>query len=229
MSPHPSLPTPAERPRACWRSGPLLPACALRQDGEGGSWAPRAGGCGASCPLGIGSHSGYPLGFPRSPGSALGGRRGLETRAEPALRPAAPRPGVRPRWGALTKATMERACLQRPCIQRPCIQRPRAGFEALALRSGLKARSGHRLQGRSGLPGPASPPQHTQGEGGWGLSGGQERDRLFNSASPRRPWSRPCPGLACAEASAHLNGVAIRVPGLSRKQGMLRRRPASRG
>lgn len=31
---------------------------------------------GRVCPLGIGSHSGYPLGFPHSPRSALGGRLG---------------------------------------------------------------------------------------------------------------------------------------------------------
>lgn len=51
--------------------------------------------------------------------------------------------------------------MARAGLQRTCPQQPHGGYETLSLRSELKAGSCQRLQGRKGLPGPTSPPQHT--------------------------------------------------------------------
>lgn len=129
----------SQRPPSCWR--PSRPA-ALRLRFVAGWRVQQLGSLGQVAegrvsPLGIGSHSGYFLGFPHSPGSAPGGRLGVVKSSEPSPSPAAPGP--------------RGAAMDRRGPQRTCPQRPRGNFETLSLRSELKAGSCLQPQGREGL------------------------------------------------------------------------------
>lgn len=169
----------------------VLPAPVLCGGTGAGSWAPWAGGRGRACPLGIGSHSGYLLGFSPLARQQAGGRQ-----AGPVLglsRPAAPG-GQWPAREALARATMQRAGPQRACPQRP-----RGSGETLSLRSELKAGSCPPPQGRDASPRePAAPAQAWAGGGLRAQSGPGSSPRP--ATHPQELRFQPSPEQAASPA-----------------------------
>lgn len=179
----PRLPPPQlEGLQSCWRPGTPAAARLCFVAGQCARQLYSVGQVaeGRVSPLGIGSHSGYPLEFPHSLGFALGGHLGagevLRAITVPCCSQAQE---CRLSRGALIRTTMERAGLRRTCPQRP-----HGGYGTLSLRSELKARSCQQLQGRKASQAQLAVPNTHPGKDQRGTLWGHERDHLFLSTCP---------------------------------------------